>query len=167
LAENRIAVRTKSAAGRAWRSTLSGSLTLTPVQAISELGCTAGLLGCTRDIAEWASHRGDHGRRYGAFYERGVHELGVPVALALEDVTDGEDRTAQIPEDDDAVALVGTADRVAHEPVIGAERSLRPPACDLDADIGTRDLACELRDPARQIGAVRDHYDANQLDLPS
>src|SRR5579859_3432037 len=121
LAEKRIAVRTKFAAGRACRSTFSGKVTCPSAIAVSEFVRTTCLLGRTGHLVQGAPCRGDHCRRNGALDQWSVDQPGVPVALALQDVTDREDRASEVAEHDHAVALVGPADRVSHQRVISAQ----------------------------------------------
>jgi DNA-binding IclR family transcriptional regulator len=85
------------------------------------------------------------------------------IALALKDVADRQDRTAQVSEHDHSVALVGAPNRVAHKRVVGAECAVGTAARNLDPNLWTGHLACKFRNAAREIRAMRDNYDANHL----
>ncbi len=91
----------------------------------------------------------------------------MPVALALQHVTDRENRAAQITKDDHTIALVGAADGIADQRIVGAERAFGATAGDLDPDLGPGHLAGQLGNSTREIGAMRDNYDANHGNPPS
>jgi hypothetical protein len=67
------------------------------------------------DVFEVAPGGGHDGCRDGALDDRRVDQRGVVVRARVQDVADREDRAAQISEDDDAVATISAADRVADE----------------------------------------------------
>src|SRR5438067_5305935 len=103
-----IAVRTKRLAGRACSATPSGNWTST-----SEFAGATGFLRRVDHFVQRARRRRDHGGRDRAFDKGRVdqpHALAGAVALALEQVADGQDRAAEIAEDDHAVALLGAFD---------------------------------------------------------
>src|SRR3954470_1792946 len=139
-----IAARTNVAAGRAWRSTSAGSATR-----VSELAGIACLLGGADDVVDRGAHaRGDRGGD-GALHERRVGELDVAVGLALQQVTDGEDRGAEVAEDDDAVAGPARAgDRVAHAVLVRAQPTAGQTTRGLDGHIGARHLRGQLGEAA-------------------
>src|SRR3954468_21844861 len=116
-----MAVRTKSAAGRAWRSTPSGSATVV----VSELGNTSGLLCGADDVLEPdARARGDRGGD-GALDDGRVGEPHVAVGTALEQRADGEDRGAEVAEHAHAAAGAARArDRVADAVLVGTEAAV-------------------------------------------
>ena len=118
---NPIAVRTNSAAGRACRSTSAGSATerlracwhrapprrprrrpraSLPAEAMTAAATAPSTSGASASRT-W------------------------PLRAALEHVADRQDRAAEVAEHDDAVALVGAPDRVAHAVVVGAEAAVR------------------------------------------
>src|SRR5258707_6329878 len=112
----RSAVLTKVAAGRACSATPAGSATVD-----SKLACTARFLCGLRDVFErLAGRRHDRGR-HGPLHKRGVHQPDVTVGFALEQVTDGEDGAAEVREHDDALAAVGSRDRLSHRVSIGGQ----------------------------------------------
>src|SRR5690242_14567287 len=113
-----MAVRTKSAAGRACRSTPSGSATVT----MSELVGTFGLLGSTDDVVEPdPGARGDR-RGDGALDDGGVRQADVTVRATLEQRADGEDRRAEVAEHAHAAARAPRAlDRVGHAVLVSAQ----------------------------------------------
>jgi hypothetical protein len=140
------------------------STTRTRSVAGSELAGATGILGGLRDLVDGAADGRDDGGGDSALHEWSVDQPGVTVALALEHVADREDRAAEVAEHDHAVATIRAADRVTDERIVGAKRALGPAARDLDPDFWPGDLACQLGDAARKLGAMRDHYDANQFD---
>src|SRR4051812_15535119 len=112
-----MAVRTKWAAGRAWRSTPAGSATTA-----SELGGTPGLLGGLHDVfdAEPGARRDRGG--HGALDHGGIGEPHVPVGAPGQQPADGEDGRAEVAEHDDAGAAAARADDgVAHAVLVGAQ----------------------------------------------
>src|SRR3954453_11138850 len=145
-----MAVRTKSAAGRAWRSTPAGSATV-----VSELVGILGLLGRADDVVEPdARARGDR-RGDGALDDRGVGQADVPVGPALEQRADGEDRRAEVAEHADApAAAAGALDRVGHAVLVGAQPAVGPATCGLDGDGVAGHLGGELRDAFGETRAV-------------
>src|SRR3954447_12270209 len=125
-----MAVRTKSAAGRAWRSTSDGSATV-----VSEFCGTTSLLCGTDDVLEPdARARGDRGGD-GALDDGRVGEPHVAVGAALEQRADGEDRGAEVAEHAHAAAGAARArDRVADAVLVGTEAAVGATARHLDGD---------------------------------
>src|SRR5689334_4586873 len=143
------AVRTNCAAGRACSATPAGSVTV-----VSELVSTACLLCGVDDVLEAAAGGGHDGRRDGALDDRSVDQRGVVVRARVQDMADREDRAAEIAEDDNAVAAVGPADRVAHAALVGAERTVGRAARVLDPDIRAGHLRGELREAGGKLRAM-------------
>lgn len=85
------------------------------------------------------------------------------VGLALEQVTDGEDRAAEVGEHDHALAAVGARDRLTHRVSAGAELAVWAPARGFNFDLGSRDLGREIREPTRQLPAMGDQYNPDQI----
>src|ERR1700693_2066043 len=101
----RIAVRTKSAAGRAWSATPSGS-----VMVASELASIAGLFSSLGHLVERCSRRSDDRGCHRALDEGRIDKPDVAVAVAAEHLAHGEDGAAEVAEQQDAVALIGSLD---------------------------------------------------------
>src|SRR3954453_6490713 len=99
------AVRTKSAAGRACRSTPAGNATRA-----SELVCIAGVLRRLHDGLDVGPDRPHDCTRAGPLDERRLPKSDHAVAFALEHMPDREYRAAQVADHDDACAAVGAAD---------------------------------------------------------
>src|SRR5437773_758710 len=158
----RKAVLTKVAAGRACRATVWGSAT-----SILELACTTRLFRCPRHVFEILSRRRHHGRRDRALDKRRVDEPDVAVAAALfKKVADCEDRAAQVCEQDDALAGVGTLDGASHRVVRGAQGAIRATPGRLDPDLVTGKLGRQRGQPVGQLKAVGDQYNPDQINLP-
>ena len=151
-----MAERTKCAAGRAWRSTPAGRAT-----SVSELAGTPGLLRGTGHVGERRARRGGDRGRDRALHDRGVREDDVAVGLTLEHGADGEDRAAQIAEDDHALAGLGARDGGVHAVPVGAQGAVRAAADSLDAHVGPGHLAGECDQAAGELRAVRYHYEAD------
>src|SRR4051812_10152268 len=112
-----MAVRTKSAAGRAWRSTSDGSATV-----VSELCGTTGLLGGTDDVLEPDAGAGGHRGGDGARDDGGVGRGNGAVGAALGQRREGEDRRAEVAEHTAAPAAApGALDRVGHAVLVCAQ----------------------------------------------
>ena len=79
--------------------------------------------------------------------------------MALEHVAYGEDRAAEVAEDDDAVALVGGSNGRAHPVLVGSRLPVGETAGGLDAHLGTGDLRGEDRETLRKLRAMRYDYD--------
>src|SRR4051812_10145136 len=138
-----MAVRTKSAAGRAWRSTPAGSATV-----VSELVNTLGLLGGADDVFEPDPGARGHRRGDRALDDGGVGEADVAVGPAGQQRADGEDRRAEIAEDADAsAAAAGALDRVRHAVLVGAQPAVGATARGLDGDGVPGHLRGQLGDP--------------------
>src|SRR5436190_3497238 len=145
-----MAVRTKSAAGRAWRSTPAGRATV-----VSELVDTTGLLGGADDVLEPdAAARGDGGGD-GALNDGGVGEPDVAVGATFEQRADGEDRGAQVAEHAHAAAGPARAgDRVLDAVLVGAEAAVGATARELDGNGGSGHLGGDLHDAGGERRAV-------------
>src|SRR3954469_1685774 len=103
-----MAVRTKSAAGRAWRSTSDGSATV-----VSELRGITSLLGGADDVLEPDAGAGGDRGGDGALDDGRVGQPHVAVGPAGEQRADGEDGGAEVAEHADApAAATGARDRV-------------------------------------------------------
>ena len=72
-----------------------------------------------------------------------------------------EDRASEVAQHDDAVALVGALDRLAHPVVVGAQAAVRQAAGGLDAHVGAGHLAREVGETLREVRAMRYDYDAD------
>src|SRR5688572_14409504 len=155
LAAKPMAVRTKSAAGRACRSTPPGSVTTNP----SELACATRVLRRSGDIVERHVRRCGHRRCDRALDDRRVHESDMAVPVPLEHMADGEDRAAEISENHDPGPLVRRADRRAHPVLVGSEAAVGKTAGGLDAHLGTGHLRSKGSETLRKIRAVRYDYD--------
>src|SRR3954447_1140040 len=151
-----IAVRTKSAAGRAWRSTSGGSLTTVA----SELACATGFLRGSCDIVQRHVRGRGHGRRHRALHDRRVDEAHASVAVvALKNMADGEDRAAEVAEHHHARALIGRANRRANAVPVGPEAAAGQAAGGLDPHLGPGHLGGQRREALRKLRAVRYDYD--------
>jgi hypothetical protein len=87
--------------------------------------------------------------------------------MALEDRADRQDRATKVAEADHSVAGIRALDGIADQSVVRPEAAVRRPAGGLDPDLRTGHLTRQFGDPAREIGAMRDNYDANQIFPPS
>src|SRR3954467_10705207 len=116
------AARTKSAAGRAWRSTPDGR-----AASRSELVGAAGILGRLGDLVDTCADRRDNCRGDRTLDEGSVRKSDVPIAVPLEHMADGEDRAAEVADDDDPVARVRASDGVADAIVVGAKAAIGEP----------------------------------------
>src|SRR3954447_15575679 len=144
-----MAVRTKSAAGRAWRSTSDGSATV-----VSEFCGTTSLLCGTDDVLEPDAGAGRDRGGDGALDDGRVGEPHVAVGPAGEQRADGEDGGAEVAEHADAAtAAARTRDRVAHAVLVGAQAAVGPAARRLDGNGVAGHLRGQLRDPPREAPA--------------
>src|SRR5256885_5547683 len=158
----RSAVLTNAAAGRACSATEWGRAI-----SISELACTTGLFGCTRHVFEILSRGRHHCRRDRALDKRRIDEPDVAVAPALfQQVADGEDRTAQVGEHHHPLTGVGTCDRAAHGVVCRPQSPIRATAGRLDAHLAPGQLGGQSGQPPRELKAVGDQYNPDQIILP-
>src|SRR5256885_9261756 len=129
---------------------------------VKELAGTGGRLCRLDHLVQAAARRSHDRRRHRALDQGRIGEADMPVRAALEDVAHRDDRAAQVAERDHAVALFGSAYRVADAAVVGAQGAGGRPARRLDPDLGARHLAGQLRQPTREVRAVRYDYDADQ-----
>ena len=81
------------------------------------------------------------------------------VAVAVEDGAHGEDRAAEVAEDDDAVAGLGGVDRGAHAGAVGAEPAVHVAARRLDPHVRPGHLARQRGRARRYVAAMRDDDD--------
>src|SRR4051794_120469 len=154
------AARTKSAAGRAWRSTPDGRST-----SVSELVGTAGILGRLCDLVDACADRRHNCGGDRTLDERRVRKPDVPIAVALEHMADGEDRAAEVADHDDAVTGVRASDGVADAIVVGAEAAVGQPTGVLDRHFGAGHLRGKLGQTAGDVLTVRYEYQANHSEI--
>src|SRR4051794_16789491 len=154
------AARTKSAAGRACRSTPDGSST-----SVSELVGTAGILGCLGDLVDACADRRDNCRGDRALDEGRVRKPDVPIPVALEHMADGENRAAEVTDHDDTVAGVRAPDGVADAIVVGAEAAIGQPTGVLYCHFGAGHLRGKRGQTAGNVLTVRYEYQANHCSI--
>src|SRR5436190_13367667 len=110
------------------------------------------------DVIQRQVHRGHDGCRDRALHDRRVGELHHAVS-GLQDVLDGEHGAAEVGEHHDTIALVGAMDRVAHQPLVCAQRAVRVTAGALQADLAPCHLTSQVHNASGDVLAVRnDHY---------
>jgi len=146
---NRIAVRTKSAAGRACSATPSGR-----VMVASELASITRILRSSSDLVERRPRRGHDRSRDRTLDERGVDEPEMTIAIPAEDFTDGEDRASEVAEQHDTLTLVSACHGLTDEGFRGPEATVRSAAGGLDVHIRTSHLTGQQLQSRRQLGAV-------------
>ena len=76
-------------------------------------------------------------------------------------MADGQDRAAQVTDDDHAFAGLGATDRVADAVVVRAEAAIRKSARRMDRDVRPRHLGRQLCQPPGDVLAVRYQYQAD------
>jgi hypothetical protein len=79
--------------------------------------------------------------------------------VALKHVTNGQDRAAEVAEDDDALTLVCRANRGTHAVLVGPEAAVRQAAGRLDPHVGPGHLRRQRGEALRKLRAVRYDYD--------
>jgi len=129
----------------------------------SELADTAGILCRSRDILQRLACRRHDRRRHRTLYEWSVDQAYVTVGLALEQVADGEDRAAEVGEHNHALAAVGAGNRLAHRDAIRPELPVWTASRGLDFHIGPSDLGRQIRQATRELKAVGDQYNPDQI----
>ena len=65
----------------------------------------------------------------------------MPVTLPLEDVADRQYCASEVTEHNDTITLIGPANRLAHQSVVGAESAIGTSAGELNANVRTGHLA--------------------------
>src|SRR5689334_8225777 len=111
-------------AGRACRcagSTTSISAVSPVCRDVSELGGMAGLLCGVCDSGEVGAAGGRDGGGDGALDERGVHKHHVSLGVVIQHHAGGDDRAAEVGQNDDAAALVGVLHGGGDRVVAGAD----------------------------------------------
>ena len=86
-------------------------------------------------------------------------ERDMAVLRSLEHGANGEDRAAEVADDDHALAGVGGRDGGAHAVAVGAEPAAGVAAGRLDADVRSRHLTRQLGGARSDLPAVRHDYD--------
>src|SRR6185436_7320929 len=156
------AARTSLPAGRAWRSTPSGSRTVRTWPL--ELTDIPGLLGRRAHRVQVAPGGGRHRGGDGALDQRRVGQYGVDAVghAVRQHGADAEDGAADIGQHHHPGAGVGLDQRAGNSAAVGAQGALGPAAGGHDRDAVSRNLAGHRGQALGDRGRVRDQYNARR-----
>jgi hypothetical protein len=161
LASNPIAVRTKSAAGRACSATSGGSLTVR-----SELSGTAGLLGGAGDFFKRESGGGGDRGCDRTLDQGSVDDADAAVRVSLEHMSDCEEGASEVSEHHHPLALLGGLDRAADQIFAGSEAAIVGAPRPLDPHVRAGPFHGKLDQPTCDLWTVRYDYDPDHF-IPS